>query len=212
MNRGLAVSADTMRWPSLRATSLSGGNCSLRFTSADCAPAVERPSSHAQLSMMRRKSATSSFVSTLGTQISIASQSKSRRDHQRRGAARRFQHERRRTLIQRVVIELVEDVVDEQLQRPVLVDLRLCEGIEAPEAWQRRALVRGKQGAAVNLRTIDSLAADLPPAVDLIFAEQTERLICDVGQRQADIGRVKKGGGRRDNRIDPPRLYHDEHT
>ena len=29
MNRGLAVSAETMRLPSLRATSLSGGNCSL---------------------------------------------------------------------------------------------------------------------------------------------------------------------------------------
>src|ERR1700742_3773555 len=121
MKRGLAVSADTMRWPSLREISPSGGSCSLRFTSADCAPAVERPSSHAQLSMMRRKSATSSLLSTLGTQISIVPTSESRRDHQRRRTARRFQNERRRTLIQRVVIELVEDVVDEQLQPPVLV-------------------------------------------------------------------------------------------
>jgi len=60
-----------IRLPSLRATSLSGGNCSLRFTSADCAPAVERPSSHAQSSMMRRKSATSDLPSTAGMQISI---------------------------------------------------------------------------------------------------------------------------------------------
>src|ERR1700729_1619316 len=70
--RGLAVSAETMRLPSLRATSLSGGSCSLCLTSADCAPAVERPSSHAQPSMMRRKSATSLLLNTLGMQISIA--------------------------------------------------------------------------------------------------------------------------------------------
>src|ERR1700712_2556792 len=71
MNRGLAVSADNTRWPSLRATSLSGGNCSLRLTSADWAPAVERPSSQALSSMMRRKSATSGFLNTSGMQISM---------------------------------------------------------------------------------------------------------------------------------------------
>ena len=32
MNRGLAVSAEMMRLPSLRASSLSGGNCSLLLT------------------------------------------------------------------------------------------------------------------------------------------------------------------------------------
>src|SRR6201998_597550 len=189
MKRGLAVSADTMRWPSLREISPSRGNCSVRFTSADCAPAVERPSSHAQLSMMRRKSATSSLLSTLGTQINIASQSESRRDHQLRRAARRFQNERRRALIQPRVIERIEDVVDEQLQRPVFVDLRLRERIETPKARQGRALVRGKQGSTVDPGTIDGLSADLPSVVNLIFAEQAERLICDVGKGQADVGR-----------------------
>src|SRR3984893_9699608 len=125
MNLGLAVSAETIRLPSLREISLSGGNCSLLFTSADCAPAVERPSSHAQPSMMRRKSATSLLLNTSGMQISIALadvllRSEPRRNHQRRRAARRFQNERRRTLIKRGVIELVEDVVDEQLRSPVL--------------------------------------------------------------------------------------------
>ena len=48
----------------LRATSLSGGNCSLRLTIADWAPAVERPSSHSLASMMRRNSATSSLLRT----------------------------------------------------------------------------------------------------------------------------------------------------
>src|ERR1700748_1891329 len=114
MNRGVTVSAEITRLPSLRATSLSGGNCSFFLTSADWAPAVERPSSQAHSSMMRRKSATSSFLSTSGTQISIASSSEPRREHDRCRAAGRFQNERRRALIQRIVIELVEDVVDEQ--------------------------------------------------------------------------------------------------
>src|SRR6201996_7655561 len=154
MKRGWAVSADTTRLPSLRAASLSGGNCSFRFTSADCAPAVERPSSHSHSFMMRRKSATSLLLKTSGTQISIASQSEPCRDHQRGGAARRFQHERRGALIQRVVIELVEDVVDEQLHPPVLVQLGLRKGIEAPVARQLGALVGRQQGAAIDLGAI----------------------------------------------------------
>src|SRR5882724_4183873 len=137
MNRGLAVSADTKRWPSWRETSLSGGNCSLLFTSADCAPAVERPSSHAQPSMMRRKSATSLLLSTPGTQISIASskrpsRSEPRRDHQRRAATGRDKHERRGALIKRVVVQLVGEVGDEQFCGPVRIDLGLDESVEAP--------------------------------------------------------------------------------
>src|SRR5258707_8994938 len=146
MNRGLAVKAETKRLPSLRDTSLSGGNCSFFFTSADCRPAVERPSSHAQPSMMRRKSATSALLRTSGTQISISPafvpRSESGRENHRHGAAGRLQHERRGTLVQRVVIELVEDVADEQFCGPVLVHLGFREGIEAPVARQLRALVR----------------------------------------------------------------------
>src|ERR1700761_1153929 len=134
MNRGLVVSAETTRLPSLRATSLSGGSCSFLLTSADCAPAVERPSSHSLASMMRRNSATSSLLSTLGTQTSMLRPSEPCRDLYRRGPARRLQDERRRTLIQAEVIELVEDVVDEKSRRPVLVDLRLGKGVETPEA------------------------------------------------------------------------------
>src|SRR3982074_879100 len=107
MNFGWAVNAETTRLPSLRDTSLSGGSCSLLLTSADCAPAVERPSSHAQPSTMRRKSATSSLLSTSGTQISIAWRSEPRGNYQRRAAAGRLQNERRGTLVQPVVIELV---------------------------------------------------------------------------------------------------------
>ena len=51
MNSGLAVSAEMTRSPRLRARSLFGGNCSLFLTMADCAPAVERPSSHVAASM-----------------------------------------------------------------------------------------------------------------------------------------------------------------
>src|ERR1700754_1379864 len=123
MKRGLEVSAETTRLPSLRAASLSGGSCSFLFTRADCAPAVERPSSQAHSSMMRRKSATSLLLRTFGTHISIYRQSEPRREHQRRRAAWRFQNERQRALVQGGVIELVEDVVDEQLRGPVLVDL-----------------------------------------------------------------------------------------
>src|SRR3954452_18259730 len=100
MNFGLAVSADSTRLPSARATLLSGGNCSLLLTSADCAPAVERPSSQAQPSMMRRKSATSFLLSTSGTQISISSAFPNNdplepcRNHQACTAAGGFEHER----------------------------------------------------------------------------------------------------------------------
>ena len=45
MNSGLAVSAEMTRWPSLRDISPFGGSCSFFLTRADCAPAVERPSS-----------------------------------------------------------------------------------------------------------------------------------------------------------------------
>src|ERR1700745_431195 len=107
MNCGLAVSAETTRLPSLRATSLSGGNCSFFFTRADWAPAVERPSSHAQSPMMRRKSATSPLLKTFGTQISIGSVVRTLepcQDHHGRRAARRFQNEWRTALIESEVI------------------------------------------------------------------------------------------------------------
>src|ERR1700738_2211374 len=187
MNRGLAVSADSTRWPSLRATSPSGGNCSLRLTIADAAPAVERPSSHAQPSMTRRKSATSALLRTLGIQISMPARSEPRREHHRDAAARCLQYERRRALIQRIVIELVEDVVDEQLCGPVLVDLGLHEGIEAPIARQLRALVRREERAAVDLRAIDRLATELPDVGELVLGQQAERLVRDVGKRQTDV-------------------------
>src|ERR1700722_14576283 len=210
MNRGLAVSAETTRLPSFRATSLSGGSCSFFLTSADWAPAVERPSSQAHPSMMLRKSATSFLLRTLGMQISIASVSEPCRDHQRGRAAGGLQHKRRRTLIPRGVIELVEDIVDEQLELPVLVDLRLREGIEAPEARQRCALVCGKQGASVDLGTIDGLSANLPRIVDLIFAEHAEGLICDIGKRQADVCRVQCKVGRRNQRLRHLRFHQDQ--
>src|ERR1700761_2930726 len=187
MKRGFAVSAEMTRLPSLRATSLSGGNCSFLFTSADCAPAVERPSSQSLASMMRRNSATSSLLSTLGTQTSILRPSEPCRDLHRGGAAGRLQHERRRALIQAEVIELVEDVVDEESRRPVLVDLRLGKGIEAPEARNGCALVCSKQSAAGDRGAIDGLTSELPGIVELIFAQQAERLRRDVGKRQADV-------------------------
>src|SRR5215208_3460094 len=138
MNLGLAVSADSTRLPSVRATSLSGGSCSLRLTMADCAPAVERPSSQAEASMMRRKSATSSLLSTSGTQISIPltfpRPLEARREYHADAPARSNEHERSRALIQRVVVELVGEVGDEQFCGPVLVDLGLHERIEAPVA------------------------------------------------------------------------------
>src|SRR3977135_2037234 len=118
MKRGLAVSAETTRLPSFRDTSLSGGSCSFFFTSADCAPAVERPSSQSAASMMRRKSATSSLLNTLGTQISIQQRPMQSlvpcRYHDIGRASRRFQHERRRALVQAIIVGLVEDVVQEQ--------------------------------------------------------------------------------------------------
>jgi hypothetical protein len=53
--------------------SLFGGNCSFFLTLADCAPAVERPSSQSAASIAARKSATSALLNTSGTQINIAS-------------------------------------------------------------------------------------------------------------------------------------------
>src|SRR3954453_3660976 len=157
MKRGFEVSAETMRLPSLPATSLSGGNCSLRLTIADCEPAVERPSSHSLASMMRRKSATSSLLRTFSTHVSMklaVAPSVARREDHIGGPARCFQHERRSALVQRVVVALVEDVVHEQLDLPVLVDLGLREHVETPIARKRRALVGREQGAAVDLRTV----------------------------------------------------------
>src|ERR1700761_753596 len=191
MNLGLAVSAEITRLPSFRAVSLSGGNCSLRFTSADWAPAVERPSSQSHVSMMRRKSATSSLLNTSGTQISIVPQSVPRRDLHRHGAARSFLNERQRALVERGVVQLVEDVVDEHFHLPVLVDLGFRKRIEAPEARQHGALVRGKQGSAVNLGIVEGETTDLPRVVDLILVEQAERLVRDVGERQTHVGRIE---------------------
>src|SRR5882757_8593208 len=125
MNFGLAVSADSTRLPSLRATSESGGSCSLRLTIADWAPAVERPSSQSESSMMRRKSATSALLNTSGMQISIPPASPSCGElvpcgqHDIGGAAGCLQHEWRRALIQRIVVALVKDVVHVQLDLPV---------------------------------------------------------------------------------------------
>src|SRR6195952_4508195 len=128
MKRGLAVSAETTRLPSFREISLSGGICWFFFTSADCAPAVERPSSQSQPSMMRRKSATSALLNTSGTQISIppaslALQSVARRDHHAHTAARRNHHEGCGALIERIIVELVGEVGDIEFRRPVLVEL-----------------------------------------------------------------------------------------
>src|SRR3954449_6886245 len=126
-----------MRLPSFRPTSLSGGNCSLRLTMADCEPAVERPSSHSLASMMRRKSATSSLLRTFSMHVSMklaVAPSVARREHHIGGTARCFQHEGRSALVQRVVIAFVEDVVHEQLALPVLVDLGLSKHVETPIA------------------------------------------------------------------------------
>src|SRR3954471_23829347 len=187
MNFGLAVSADSTRLPSARATLLSGGNCSLRLTSADCAPAVERPSSQAQPSMMWRKSATSALSSISGTQISIspafAPRSESGRKHHADAATRRHEHERRRALIKRVVVQLVGEIGDEQLCGPVLVDLGFDERIEAPVIGKYRALVRGEEGSAAHLRAVHRLPADLPDIGELVFCQQAERLMGDVGER-----------------------------
>src|SRR5437763_15035172 len=121
MNRGLAVSADSTRLPSVRATSLYGGSCSFFFTSTDCAPAVERPSSQAEASMMRRKSATSSLLSTSGTQISIPftfpRPLEAGREYHADAPARSNEHERSRALIQSAGGELVGEVGDEPVCR-----------------------------------------------------------------------------------------------
>src|SRR5215216_5799544 len=131
MNLGLADSADSTRWPSVRATSLSAGSCSLRLTIADSAPAVERPSSQSEASMMRRKSATSSLLSTPGMQTST---SELRRRDEVERPPRRDRDERRRATVERVVIKLVGQVLRVQLHGPVLVDLLFDERVEAPVA------------------------------------------------------------------------------
>src|SRR5262245_52690296 len=136
MKSGFAVRARMRRSPNCRAAMPSGGNCSLFLTIADWAPAVERPSSHSHASMAPRNSATSALLSTFGTQISIV-------DFRRRisrlefglhnpigGPARRDENERRRALVERVVVSLVEDVVDGDLRAPVVVDFVFDEGVE----------------------------------------------------------------------------------
>src|SRR3954452_19037484 len=183
MNLGLAVSADSRRLPSVLATSLSGGSCSLRLTIADCAPAVERPSSHSEASMMRRKSATSSLLSTSGTHIST---SELRRRDQIERPPRRDRDERHRAAVQRVVIKLVGQVLRVELHGPVLVDLLFDEGVEAPVAGKLGAGVGG-EGAAINLRAVDRLAAKLPAAVELVLAQHAEGFMGDVGHLQSDI-------------------------
>src|SRR5438270_4394662 len=102
MKRGFDVNAEMMRLPSLRATSQSGGNCSLRLTIADCEPAVERPSSQLLASMMRRKSATSSLLRTFSMHVSmklVVAPSVARRQHQIGGSARCLQHDGRSALV-----------------------------------------------------------------------------------------------------------------
>src|SRR5258708_9634665 len=164
MNSAFAVRARMIRSPNCRAALLSGGNCSLCFTIADCAPAVERPSSHSHASMTPRNSATSALLSTFGTQISIVGFSPriSRLEfglyNPIGGPARRDENERRRALVERVVVSLVEDVVDGQLRAPVLVDLVFDQGIEAPVFGQHGPLVCRKQRAPVHFRYLTSLS------------------------------------------------------
>src|SRR5882672_3540441 len=167
MNSAFAVRARMTRSPNCRAAVLSGGNCSLFLTIADCAPAVERPSSHSHASMTPRNSATSALPSTFGTQISIVDFSPriSRLEFGLHdpigGPARRDENERRRALVERVVVGLVEDVVDGQLRAPVLVDLVFDESVEAPVFGQHGALVCREQRAAVDFGCVNGLAADL---------------------------------------------------
>src|ERR1700712_1400923 len=100
-----------MRSPSCRATAPAGGSCSLFLTSADWAPAVERPSSHSAASMMPRNAATSCLLNTSGTQISIRARSEFGGGDQRHAAPGRNRYERNATLIDRVVVRPVEDVL-----------------------------------------------------------------------------------------------------
>src|ERR1700722_7718613 len=166
MNNGLAASDLMSRSPKCRDKSLFGGSCSLFLTIADCAPAVERPSSHAAASMAPRNSTTSALLNTSGTQISISNHSfvleqlELRRQFNAENTTGRDERERRRALIERVVIKLVEDVVGEQLPLPVLHHFAVDEAVEAPIAGQHRALIRRQQRAAVDFRTIGRLAAD----------------------------------------------------
>ena len=79
----------------------------------------------------------------------------------RSNAARRDENERRRALIEGVVVELVEDVVDEHLPLASSCDLAFEEGVETPIVGKHGALVRGQQRSAVDFRPIGRLPADL---------------------------------------------------
>src|SRR5258708_8116653 len=194
MNSAFAVRARMIRSPNCRAALLSGGNCSLCFTIADCAPAVERPSSHSHASMTPRNSATSALLSTFGTQISIVgfSPRMSRLElglyNPIGGPARRDENERRRALVERVVVSLVEDVVDGKLGAPVLVDFVFDEGGGVPVFGQHGALVCRKQRAAVDFGCVNGLAADLEVVGELVLGQRGEGLMGNVGELVADIG------------------------
>src|ERR1700712_5770213 len=121
-----------MRSPSCRAIAPAGGSCSLFLTSADWAPAVERPSSHSAASMMPRNAATSCLLNTSGTQISIKVRSKLCRGDQRDAAPWRDGDKRHAALINRVVVRPIEDVLDVELHRRIRPDLGLRERVEAP--------------------------------------------------------------------------------
>src|SRR5258708_28581311 len=157
MNSAFAVRARMTRSPNCRAALLSGGNCSLFFTIADCAPAVEQPSSHSHVSMTPRNSATSALLSTFGTQISIVGFSPriSRLEfglyNPIGGPARRDENERRRALVERGAVSIVADVVDGQLRAPDLVDLAFHDGVERPVCGRHGAVVCRQQRAAVVL-------------------------------------------------------------
>src|SRR5579885_934807 len=135
MNSALAARARRMRSPSCREVLPSGGSCSFFFTSADCAPAVERPSSQRSASRMRRKSATSLLSKTSGMPISMLESpelSKVKGQAQIDLPARGDFDEGLRALVQRVVVELVRKVLTIDLQARVSLDPELSEGVEAP--------------------------------------------------------------------------------
>src|SRR5579862_2151265 len=123
-NRVLAASARRMRSPSCRAVLPSGGSCSFFFTSADCDPAVERPSSQLSAAMMRRKSATSSLLRTSGMQINMDGSPVFQIKDQAHidSPAGSDLDERLRTLVQGVVIRFVGEVLPIEFQAGKGVD------------------------------------------------------------------------------------------